>query len=208
MQNLKKFLNIFQQLIKFIFIFLFLQIPGSIILGIYFLINPVTIKLPLWLRWFDGADQYFGRDTSVYDAIMKESAWQKYIWLAWRNPLNYFGYKYLGINISDKVQIVLDSRTANNSSLQVGDGVNKCSGTVYTEIAIRDSIYGGWSQKLVRVNESKYFEYYKIVKYNFFGSTKCVRIRIGWKIGQDRPIQSGPCQWVFVISPFHSYDGV
>ena len=190
---MKIFFKFFKELCKFLLLFFFLQVPGTIILALYLSFNPEIKKLPFLLRWFDGADQYFGRNTEVYDKVMRGNAWQKYCWLAWRNPLNYFGYRYLGFKISDKAEIVLDSRIANNSRLQVGDGVNKCPGTVYIEI---DS------------NGSKYFEFYKIVKYSFFGSTKCLRIRFGWKIGQDRPIESGYCQWVFVISPFHSYNGI
>lgn len=190
---MKKFLNIFKQLLKFVSIFLFLQIPGALILALYLPFNSEIKKLPFLLRWFDGADQYFGRNTKVYDKVMQGGAWQKYCWLAWRNPLNYFGYKYLGFSVSNSAQVILDSRTSNNLNLQIGDGIDKCPGTFYIEIS----------------NEgSKYFEYYKIVKYSFFGQVKCLRIRIGWKIGQDHPITTGQCQWVFVVSPFHSYDGI
>ena len=201
-KSMKILFRLIKELLKFLGIFLFLQIPGSIILGIYFLINPhVTLSLPYWLRWFDGADQYFGRDTTVYDKVMKGSAWDKYVWLSWRNPLNYFGYRYLGIDLPQKVIIicdkterapVLDSRTA-NETMQIGDGINKCPGTYFVEIECNSKIY---------------WEYYRIIKYSLLGQQKCIRLRFGWKIGQDRPIESGYCQWVFVISPYHSYDGV
>src|SRR3982750_1965184 len=55
--------------------------------------------LPVFLNWFDNADHYFGRDTSVYFAGRDSGPYEMYYWLAIRNPLNYFGYSVLGVTL-------------------------------------------------------------------------------------------------------------
>src|ERR1043165_4732976 len=90
-----------------------LQLLGAIILLFYIPIHVYLIKtslrrrieLPYVLRWFDNADLYVGRDTSTYLKVFGTGVWGLYVWLAWRNPLNYFGYKVLGQIIPHNVLI-------------------------------------------------------------------------------------------------------
>ncbi len=82
-----------------------LEVVGWLVLlpVIYFnqhrLIYGGSIKLPKLFRWFDNADIYeeFGRNPITYfKDVVPSGVWYRYYWLAFRNPLNYFGYKVLG----------------------------------------------------------------------------------------------------------------
>lgn len=137
-------------------------------------------KLSKYIRFFDNADLYIDRDKSTYISIANEGFWSRYYWLAIRNPLNYFGYLYLG----HQVQSHLDDKT--NGNFAVGDTKDKCPGLLYNEL---DNIY----------------EYYYIKKWS---ENKCLRFRMGWKISQ--PIlnpQGSYIQWVMVIQPYKDYAG-
>ena len=164
-----------------------LQLLGAVLLLIYLPIHLAlinhnlrsSIKLPYFLRWFDNADQYVGRDTSTYIRVFNSGYYNLYTWLAWRNPLNYFGYTKLGV-----------INTTNNTlpDDNIGDATGLQEGT---------------RNITVTIDGKEYFEYYYIKKY---GTNKCVRIRMGWKLAGTEPGQIS--QWVFVISPYHSYKGV
>lgn len=162
-----------------------LQLIGSILLAIYLPIHLQlikrsiisSIKLPYLLRWYDNVDQYIGRDTSTYLAVFGSGVLNLYTWLAFRNPLNYFGWMILGV-MSD--QDIADDN--------IGDSTGCIEGTRHIEVTI---------------NNKSYYEYYYIKKLN---STHCIRIRIGWKLCDTKAGQIA--QWVFVISPWHSYNGI
>ena len=154
-----------------------LQLFGALIL------LPVTCfydigKFPKFLRWFDSVDPYIGRDTSVIDALNKtKSTWLKYCWVAFRNPLNYFGWTVLGVRVP--VNIPDD---------MIGDATGCHEGFRHLEVVI---------------NNNNYYEYYYIKK---LSATKCVRIRIGWKLSG---LTTGKiAQWVLVFSFWHSYSGI
>lgn len=121
-----------------------------------------NIKLPMFLRWFDNADIYVGRDYSTYYKVYIGPYWDWYYWLSIRNPLNYFGYKVLGKRIYPgawKIHI---------GNQMVDDRV--ISGFFYGEI-------------------QNVYTYYYVHKWN---STKCLRFRMGWKLTDnfdDNPVQ-------------------
>lgn len=174
----------------FISIMLPLQLAGGVIL---LFVCPLigTNPLPTWLKWFDNADQYVGRDSSTYMAVRASGWWNNYCWLAWRNPLNYFGYTMMGIQGTSQDQVLTDV-----PPMPANIGDTSQSGIYHAEVLIDGIVY---------------YEYYMIFKYTLFGTPRCIRIRIGWKL--EHPCQTFPtsvpviCEWVFVISPLHSYTG-
>ena len=167
----------------FLIVLLPLQFLGAIILLPFLPLHMLevklagrSIKLPYLLRWFDNADQYVGRDTSTYLAVYNSGVWNTYTWLAWRNPLNYFGYKVLGKTSQLNFNIVDDN---------IGDATGNTPG--YRHIEIPDA-----------------YEYYYIYRYGM--SDKCFRFRMGWKLAGAQPGQL--CEYVALISPYHSYSGI
>lgn len=181
--------QVIKQALVFLFVSIPLQLIGSVVVGAYLLCNPTCLKLPNMLAWFDGADQYIGRDTSTYDAVMQGSLWTKYCWLAWRNPTNYFNYCVLGFKL-DKNNIDF------KRSYQVGDpevGDTTRSGSFYIELYDLAQNRTAW-------------EYYLIYKWS---SITCLRIRLGYKLDSiDRLIDGQWQQQVFVIQPYKSYSGI
>lgn len=186
--NMPSLKHIFKFILRFCFhlsLFLFILCPLQLLGGIILLPTSYLVKnnpLPTWLKWFDNADQYVGRDTSVYFAVRSSGWWNNYLWLAWRNPLNYFGYQVLGFIIQQGF-----IQTVYSGSANVGDGTGQLSGFYFSE---------------VEQNGSTYYEYYFIIKYS---TTTCFRFRMGHKIGSALP--GVLCQFVGVISPYHSYNG-
>lgn len=194
----KFFIRLIINLFKLLVISIPLEILGIMILLIYLPLNPNVKKLPNWLKWFDGADQYFGRSTETYNFIMSSSWWDKYIWLAWRNPCNYFGYKYLGFDLGEEYNLTEFVKIVNSSynpyiNKDIGDGEGCIPGFIYQEIS---------------ANGKTYYEYYWIKAFKFRNEIKCIRFRMGYKLGQDIPLQSGRIQEVTIFSPFHSYNGL
>lgn len=173
------------RLLKHLFIFLFiclpLQITGILLLLVLCKFCKIG-EIPKMFRYFDSADPFIGRDISSIQVVNNKGYWSRYVWLAWRNPINYFGYKILGIVIDKGAkQTVLKGNT------NIGDSKNKNPGLYFTE---------------VEQNGKTYYEYYYIKKYS---SNTCFRFRLGHKL-QD--IHSGEyVQQVFVISPYKSYSG-
>src|SRR6185503_19026858 len=120
--------------------------------------NHLSQRLPACLKWFDNADYYVDRDTSTYDAVCQSGWWNRYCWLAWRNPINYFGYVVLGLRVIEP--LVLIDKIGNQS---VSD--NGTTGLYYAEYEMDSKVY---------------YEYYYIHKWS---ATKCLRFRMGHKIG-------------------------
>lgn len=197
--------------IKHLTILLLISIPLQI-LGLLILLPVVAFydigKLPRALRWFDSADPFTGRNTEVIDRTnqggwLKDSPagtysklatiWNKYIWIAWRNPTNYFGYKVLGLQIRNWYIIYNQTITSIpvdiTDKIIIGDNTGKYPGLQITEI---------------KVNEKIYYEYYWVKPY---GTNKCFRFRLGYKFNTSK-IQAGEyIQQVFVISPYTGYTG-
>lgn len=178
--NMNLFLRIMKHSTTFLGLILPLQLFGALILLPWVYSYDIG-KFPKYLRWFDSVDPYIGRDTSVIDSLNKtKSTWLKYCWVAFRNPLNYFGWMVLGVRVP-----------ANIPDDNIGDATGCQEGFRHLEVVI---------------NNTNYYEYYYIKTYNFMNQKKCIRIRVGWKLAG---LTTGKiAQWVLVVSPFHSYNGV
>lgn len=184
------------RLIKHLLILLFVLLPLEII-GWAILLPIVyynqrsiqnnmqySLKLPYLFRWFDNADIYseFNRDSTTYLCnVVPKGVLYRYYWLAFRNPINYFGYKVLGFQWKDP----LGADLVNND---IGDSVGQQAGL---------SIIG------VTLNNKKYYEYYFIYKWS---QTKCLRFRLGWKLQNTK--NNDWVQWVLVFQPYRSYGGL
>jgi hypothetical protein len=88
-----------------------LQLVGSVLLLILCCFFNIG-KLPRLFRWFDSADPFVGRDTSVIDKVSTDGWYARYTWLAWRNPLNYFGYKVLGFQSKEAIPSIAIGNTS------------------------------------------------------------------------------------------------
>lgn len=183
----------------FLFIIMPLQLIGGVILAAYSRFRPFpriatreSIRLPNWLKWFDCADLYTDRDYSVYLEKYIGPTWDWYTWIAWRNPLNYFAYFNLGF-ILDKTTIVVKSE--HPTDIAIGDATGQSPGHFHIDLYQKGH---------------NYYEYYSIIPYNFPGKGRvCFRFRMGWKLGRSSTWKDEEhVQWVFVISPVHSYDGI
>lgn len=182
------------QLLKFLIVVLPLMIAGWFILAILLLFIPNNdTKLPALFRWFDNVDGYIGRDTSVFDAVCAQGWWARYCWMAWRNPINYFGYMYLGFQFTSGGKYL----SVDPSQFNVGD--TSQAGFRYIEYEQNDT-----SIDAIMLGGKIYYEYCYIKKWS---ATKCLRFRFGWKIvNNSNPIGSY-CQWVFVFQPHKAYTG-
>lgn len=165
-----------------------IQLLGVILLFLYLPIgrylSPTRVKLPYLLRWFDNADLYerFNRDSSTYKTIWNQGWYAQYKFIALRNPGNYFNYRYLSLQFPDHVLYIV------NGLHNIGDGTGQEPGLNYIEL-----------------NDGEHYEYYYIHKWS---QTKCFRFRMGWKI-KDLSNKTGDyAQFVLVISPWHSYNGL
>lgn len=186
---LKGILRFTRCLVQFLIIELPLQLVGAVVLLVYlpihfgYLHNDDTIydlPLPRYLRWFDCVDFYVGRNTDTIWQISQQGILAYYNWLAWRNPINYFGYKVLGFQFPDYIHYNMSL-----SSAYVGDSTGKREGWRYTEI------------------QTGHYEYLLVKKVT---SKSCIYLRFGWKIGEYNKPRSW-CQQVFTIS-YRSYSGL
>lgn len=176
------------RLIKHLSIYFFISLP-LIVVGIVAL--PVVAffydigKMPIWSRWFDSADPYVGRDTTTIEIINKQGWFKKYWWVAIRNPINYFSYKYLSFVLDEDALFILEGEP------NVGDSTGDIPGYKYIEVIQKDKTY---------------YEYYYIKKWS---KTKCFRFRMGYKIGDPYLNQKGEIQQeVLVLQPYKSYSGL
>lgn len=160
-----------------------LQLLGALLLLIYMPFAQSRIQLPFMLRWFDCADLYseFDRSPVTYlTTVLPNGWWTRYCWLAWRNPTNYFSYKYLSYKCTGKETYTI------LGNIDVGDSTGDMAGFKYI---ILGDIY----------------EYSYIYKWS---STTCFRFRMGYKIGNTENKPNSYIQGVFVISPYKSYSGL
>lgn len=196
-------LLILKQVVMFLCVLLPLQILGWFILPIALLFIPKDQEyLPYFLRWFDNHEyhysklshldglagpDYYRKQNRIYP-YAPFSFWRlwyyRYNWLAFRNPVNYFQYKVLGLPWVNNVFLV---RTFGNPN--TGDKTQ--DGHYFIQ---------------VKVNNKMYWEYYAIVRYPF--TKKCIRFRFGWKIGTIEENHAGEVvQWVCTITPMIDYTG-
>jgi hypothetical protein len=99
--------------------------------------------------------------------------WSECNWLVLRNPVNNLMCRTLAVR-AGAYHLVGDAR-------------------------IGDKTKGGFYYARMR----EFWEFYWVKPYTVFGSKRCVRVRVGWKIvNSDRP-----AAFVFAISPFKRYLG-
>ena len=186
-------MNLYWRIFTHILILLLVCIPLELIgcivlLPVVYYQGGVFTQLPRIIRWFDNADQFIGRDTSTYQAVAESGWWNRYLWLAFRNPSNYFGYTVLGHKVKEKLSLV--SYDADTASLPIGDRVGENPGTEYT--VVNDAGTEVW-------------QYHKIIKWS---DTKCARFLIGWKIFDIEKNEVGSIiQWACTIQPYKDYTG-
>lgn len=115
----------------------------------------------------------------------------RYNWLALRNPANYFQHNILGVQSSDIDFMIELIEKPDIDGQEVGD--YSSSGYRYSEVCLK--------------NKRKIREYYLVYKYPF-KKDRCLRIRIGHKLGST-PLQQprDTIQWCFVIQPWKKYLG-
>lgn len=190
-------------LIKHTLIFLFITLPLQLVsIVVLPFILPFIPKdretLPAFVRWFDNAEIPLGigskddglagpayyREPSIasYKKVLRTDYLSlllcRYIWLAFRNPLNYFQYKAIGVKISGP--IIIKEKQGDDT---VGNKEGDHAGVYY-----------------IKGNQG-YWQYYKVIK---LGSTRCLRIRLGYK---DPDENTGYCQFVYTIN-LAKYEGV
>jgi|DEB0MinimDraft_10_1074344.scaffolds.fasta_scaffold01596_10 hypothetical protein len=209
MKNLKWL--IFRHAMTWLFLKMPLQILGYILLAIYI---PFTLtdrrvhdcpdqRLPYLLRWFDNADirdQRFGLNGDpAHQARHKNLFIRRYTWLAVRNPVNYFQRKIIGsanpwlLEFHRVTHAKYKSPLAESKELTpVGDYIGHSEGWRIVEA--------------YRYDYKMLWEYYLVKHY---GNGKCLRVRLGYKLGHDPSDQkSGSIQWVFSINPWKTYRGI
>lgn len=98
------------RLLKHLSILLFISIPlqatSIIVVPLVLLYIGYDPKFPAWLKWFDSADHWIGRNTETYDHVIAEGFWSRWAWLSLRNPCNYFGYTVLGFKVIDRISLI------------------------------------------------------------------------------------------------------
>lgn len=181
------YLKLILQLCFYLVIFLPLQFLGAVILAVYLPFSKSN-QLPTILRWFDNADQYVERDNSTYLSVINAGLFDRYVWLAWRNSLNYFSYKILGFVIKSPTLILQEGNP------NVGDSTGRQHG----------------AYKIIISNQGhQYYQYYLVLKYTLFNYPLCLRIMIGHEIGPwDQIVEDQYVVWVCSIVPIRSYSGI
>lgn len=195
MAEIAKFLfRLAFHLATFFCVMLPLMVMGVFVLAI---IIPFQWKgdyyLPKWAILWDNADGYIGRDSSVYRMICDMGKWPRYKWLAFRNPINFAGYKLFGMEWTPNCDYV----RYNPAEEKVGDGTRP--GFKYIEVEKWEGCCGVIRKKV-------YFEYYLIYQYPF-AKRYCLRFRCGHKIGNKNNPPGSVSQWVLVLNFFQPYTG-
>lgn len=181
------------KLLKYLITFLgleILQLIGVVIVGIalLFLPKPAT-KLPWFLKWFDNNETYWGgREAGLNGTLIIDSQtwWSRWIWLCWRNPVNYFQYHVLGFTWNKPIFLV-----SYDPKLIATVGDDKGEGSFYTEVVIDSKVR--WEYRRTR---------------RWGQSGKCLDIRLGWKISSvESNMLGSQVQWVFNIRLIVDYTG-
>lgn len=194
-----KFLYRFIYHFSLFLLFLPLQAAGLLLVPVGILLSRGRQKLPYLFRWFDNADLYIGRDSTTYLGVIQEGFLYRWYWLAIRNPVDYFSYKYLSITVGPEVKVISIIKNtlpwkiketwsyySEYEDRKVGDGDNE--GLFYIEYLINNKIY---------------YEYYFVKKLT---ATRCFRFRMGWKLGLPSEVLPGTIvDEVLSCTPVHNF---
>lgn len=179
----------------FLFVCLPLMLAGVVVL---LFVCPFMAKdrlqLPRLVKWFDIVDAWIGRDVSVIRKIYAGGWWSRYVYCAWRNPINYFGYYYLGLNWNGA-----EEYTRYNPA---EDKINTGNRQGFRHIEVRQPY---WDAEMVEWDR-KYYEYCLVWVYPF-AKPYCLYFRFGWKIVDKNNPRGTTSQWVLTINPFCTFTG-
>ena len=219
MQHIKR---IFLHTLIFFCVLTPLKLVGLLVLPWVLLFVPRDREyLPKLFRWFDNQEYHYAIDKldpeidglagdKLYrsqrnlrdDSGFWKLWYERFIWLAIRNPVNYFQYAVLGLHVSAGYELLYHYTTLPSDSwkLQVGNTKN---------------MYCGFARHDIRSYmkpKRDYWEYYWVKPYNLFGTRRCIRLRMGWKIGNiknldDHFLQSKAVQFTYNLNPWKTFEG-
>lgn len=196
--------RIIKQTIIWFFVCVPLMLIGMLLLPFVLPFIPKEQEfLPTWCKWFDnysGAKEDGLSGDMPYRKARKAAGhtwlfWERYYWLALRNPINYFSYSKLGHIIQWNPTILKwNQKLKGKTAVGVGDiGPHLGQGLLLAELLD--------SKGLV-------WEVYWIKAYNLFGFKRCIRFRAGHKMGLSHWLHPAKhLQWVLTINPFQKYTG-
>lgn len=194
-------LHLLKHAFTFFFIMVPLMITGWLLLPFVLLFTPKDREyLPYYVRWFDNHDYHFPQNSGAFidglagsphhrlsngltsDSPWHKLLWERYVWLGWRNPVNYFQYKHLGVKIKENKMLDYDWSYTGYPNIE---RINNKNG--FYKLYFRNKYTG-----------KKGFEYYRVMSVPFFSDTHYFRIRFGWKIRSPLDRKAGDVQqWVF-----------
>ncbi len=182
-----------------------LEIIGWVILLPILLVVKDNLRLPVIFKWFDNADLWVGRNTETYEGIVKQGTWARYVWLAWRNPINYFGYAVMGYTVPAEGMPPVSEQIG-----VPGIGDHSKPGFYYIELTWIEKhlIFNPLSvlntNSLTEVEVAKrIYEYYYVHQWS---ADRCLRFRMGHKIGAiERNKPGSTMQYVSVIQPYKDF---
>jgi len=157
--------------------------------------NWMMVRVPTWMKWWDNlSDGALGDKRGWWDNWTKDNYgkpctafYSMYMWLAFRNPVNYFSRCVAGIDVS----------TCKISKVFGDDVVTEDPGTKQYQLL-----------EAVDSNNTKYKRFFLCRAYNS-NPTKALLVDIGWKIKlehnkvtSDSPDSEKFKGIVFTISPW------
>jgi hypothetical protein len=179
--------------LTFLFVCLPLMLAGVVIL---LFVCPFMAKdrlrLPYIFRWWDIVDDWIGRDTSVIQAIYAKGWWSRYVYCAFRNPINFLGYAYLGLHWNS-TEIYTRYNPAE-------DYINTGNMQGFRHIEV---LQGDGTQPFLN---KAYYEYCLVWVYPF-AKPYCLYARCGWKIVNKNNPAGTVSQWCLTINPFCTFTG-
>jgi hypothetical protein len=177
-----------------------LTIIGVPILAVGLLtVDKNATTLPRWLKWFDNADDDgligdpANQERNRKRGIDPQGYIAKLLWLAFRNPINYFKYRVLGLKTSEIEYYTAIIEKSDIPGKPIGDYYS--GGKRYIEVQLKDG--------------SKAYEYYLVWPYRLLNRALCLRIRMGWKIGHPDEVQK-PREYLSyagTLNPVGSFKG-
>jgi len=185
--------------IKHLVIYLAFCLPfmalGCVLLALALpFVKPKQEYLPRWLRWWDNASTYINGHYPLGDGLSgdptyrKERAkaghtnlfWERFYWLALRNPMNYFEVFNLGLTGYKTTRIESTSPTGRIDRTLI-------EGYSYTEAR------NPMEKKIA-------YQYYYVKFYTLFGKRRSIWFRWGWKLPHNLNESWSMEGWVFSLS--------